>query len=95
MLEVYDRALPSRSIPTLVGLTILAGAVFIFLCIFDLIRGRVPARIGGSLDKTLGRRVFNAVVRLPLKTGVRAEGLQSLRDLAAWLANCGCATAAS
>ena len=55
MLEVYDRVLPSRSIPTLVGLTILAGALFIFLAAFDLIRARVLVRIGASLDEVLER----------------------------------------
>ena len=29
MLEVYDRVLPSRSIPTLVGLVVLAGGLYI------------------------------------------------------------------
>lgn len=29
MLEVYDRVLPSRSVPTLVGLSILTAALFI------------------------------------------------------------------
>ena len=29
MLEVYDRVLPSRSVPTLVGLVILAGGLYI------------------------------------------------------------------
>ena len=81
MLEVYDRVLPSRSIPTLVGLTILAAAVFIFLGVIDVIRARVLARIGASLDEALSARVFDAIVRLPLKAGVRNDGLQSLRDL--------------
>ena len=47
MLEVYDRVLPSRSLPTLVGLTMLAAGLFAFLGLLDLIRGRVLARIGG------------------------------------------------
>src|SRR5712691_695889 len=37
MLEVYDRVLPSRSVPTLVGLTILAGVLFMFMGILELI----------------------------------------------------------
>jgi PrtD family type I secretion system ABC transporter len=81
MLEVYDRVLPSRSIPTLVGLTVLAASVFMFLGIIDLIRARVLTRIGASLDEALSARVFDAIVRLPLKAEVRNDGLQSLRDL--------------
>ena len=81
MLEVYDRVLPSRSIPTLVGLTILAGVLFIFLAALDLIRGRLLVRIGASLDESLSGRVYDAIVRLPLKAGNRPDGAQPLRDL--------------
>jgi len=45
MLEVYDRVLPSRSVPTLVGLIVLASGLYIGQGILDLIRGagKVPA----------------------------------------------------
>ncbi len=81
MLEVYDRVLPSRSVPTLVGLAILAGGLYIAQGVLDLIRGRILIRIGTSLDETLNARVFETVVRLPLMVGGRNEGLQPLRDL--------------
>src|SRR5438034_7692417 len=81
MLEVYDRVLPSRSIPTLVGLVILAGGLYIAQGVLDLIRGRILGRIGTSLDEALNNRVFDTIVRLPLMVGGRNEGLQPLRDL--------------
>lgn len=81
MLEVYDRVLPSRSVPTLVGLIILAAGLYIAQGILDLIRGRILGRIGTSIDETLNARVFDIVVRLPLTVGARNEGLQPLRDL--------------
>src|SRR3982074_3406945 len=81
MLEVYDRVLPSRSIPTLVGLIILAGGLYIAQGVLDLIRGRILVRIGTSLDEALNARVFETVVRLPLLAGGRNEGIQPLRDL--------------
>jgi len=81
MLEIYDRVLPSRSVPTLVGLVILAGGLYIAQGVLDLIRGRILARIGTSLDEALSGRVFETVVRLPLIAGGRNEGLQPLRDL--------------
>jgi PrtD family type I secretion system ABC transporter len=81
MLEVYDRVLPSRSVPTLVGLIVLAGGLYIAQGVLDLIRGRILARIGTSLDEALSGRVFETVVRLPLIAGGRNEGLQPLRDL--------------
>jgi len=81
MLEVYDRVLPSRSVPTLVGLAILAGGLYIAQGVLDLIRGRILGRIGTSLDEALNARVFDTIVRLPLVVGGRNEGLQPLRDL--------------
>jgi ATP-binding cassette subfamily C protein len=81
MLEVYDRVLPSRSVPTLVGLAILAGALYIAQGVLDLIRVRILGRIGTSLDEALNTRVFDTIVRLPLMVGGRNEGLQPLRDL--------------
>src|ERR1700754_3780614 len=81
MLEVYDRVLPSRSVPTLVGLILLAGFLYMAQGVLDLIRGRILGRIGTALDEALNARVFDTVVRLPLMIGGRGEGLQPLRDL--------------
>src|SRR6202162_4814221 len=81
MLEIYDRVLPSRSIPTLVGLVILAGGLYIAPAALDLIPCRILVRIGPSLDEALNARVFDTIVRLPLIVGSRNEGLQPLRDL--------------
>ena len=81
MLEVYDRVLPSRSVPTLVGLIVLAAGLYIAQGVLDLLRARILVRIGASLDETLSPRVFQTVVRLPLLAGRSNEGLQPLRDL--------------
>jgi PrtD family type I secretion system ABC transporter len=81
MLEIYDRVLPSRSVPTLVGLIILAAGLYIAQGLLDLIRGRILGRTGTALDEALNARVFQTVVRLPLLVGGRNEGLQPLRDL--------------
>ena len=81
MLEIYDRVLPSRSMPTLVGLLVLVAALFAALGILDAIRGRILVRIGGAIDETLSGRVYDTLVRLPLKAGARSDGNQPLRDL--------------
>src|SRR5688572_16456452 len=67
MLEVYDRVLPSRSIPTLIALIALAGGLFFAQGLIDIIRGRVLVRIGARLDEQLSGRVYDTVMRLPLK----------------------------
>src|SRR5690242_20936511 len=81
MLEVYDRVLPSRSVPTLIGLVILAAGLYTAQGLLDLIRGRILVRIGARLDEALSGRVYETIVRLPLKVGNRNDGLQPLRDL--------------
>ena len=40
MLQIYDRVLPSQSVPTLVGLAILATALYILQGALELIRSR-------------------------------------------------------
>jgi ATP-binding cassette subfamily C protein len=81
MLEIYDRVLPSRSVPTLVGLVVLAAGLYAALGVLDMIRGRILVRIGGRLDEALGGRIYETIVRLPLKVGRRSDGMQPLRDL--------------
>ncbi len=81
MLEIYDRVLPSHSIPTLIALLSLRPALYAVLGILDLIRGRILVRVGASLDEAISDRVYDALVCLPLKAGNRGDGLQSLRHL--------------
>ena len=81
MLQVYDRVLPGRSIPTLVALLFLATVLYAFQGGLDLVRNRISARIGRYFDERLGLRVFDSTVRLPLKTRGDGDGMQPLRDL--------------
>jgi PrtD family type I secretion system ABC transporter len=79
MLEVYDRVLPSRSVPTLVGLSILAAILLIFQVLLEVTRGRLLVRIGSQLERRLSPRVYDALVRMPSKPG--SDGQQPVRDL--------------
>jgi PrtD family type I secretion system ABC transporter len=81
MLEIYDRVLPSRSIPTLVALLILAAGLYGAQAVIDAIRSRIMVRIGTNLDETMNARVYDAIVRLPLKIGSKGDGTQPIRDL--------------
>src|SRR5215208_4052335 len=67
MMEVYDRVLPSRSLPTLVGLAVIVAALFTFQGLFDIARGRILSRIGGSLDEDLSETVFRGSLQAPLR----------------------------
>ena len=53
MLEIYDRVIPSRSVPTLVGLCILALTLFVAQGSLEALRARILARIGAALDADL------------------------------------------
>ena len=81
MLEVYDRVLPSRSVPTLVALSILALTLFAFQGVLDIIRSRILVRVAASLDERLSGRVYDLVVQLPLRAKTPGDGLAPLRDL--------------
>ena len=81
MLEIYDRVLPSRSVPTLLGLAVLAGGLYVAQGLLDLIRGRILARIRVSLDESLSARIYQTIVRLPSIVGLRNEGAGPMRDL--------------
>ncbi|OJF96685.1 type I secretion protein [Pararhizobium antarcticum] len=80
MLEVYDRVLPSRSIPTLIALCLLALLLYAFQGAFEMMRGRMLVRIAGALDEAMGARIYRAVVQAPLKLRTQGDGLQALRD---------------
>ena len=81
MLQVYDRVLSSRSDETLIGLAVLAAGLYGFQALLDIVRSRILLRIGESFDARFSRRVFEAVLRLPLETSEKGYGTQPLQDL--------------
>ncbi|WP_201864282.1 type I secretion system permease/ATPase [Microvirga soli] len=81
MMEVYDRVLPSRSIPTLVGLSVIVVALYLFQGLFEMIRGRILARVGAAVDEDLSQPVFQSQLAAPLRSRVEGDGQQPLRDL--------------
>ena len=81
MLQVYDRVLPSQSVPTLIGLSILMFGLYAINGMLEFLRARIMSRVGTRLDNTLSPRVFKAVQILPLRTSSGGDGMQPLRDL--------------
>jgi ATP-binding cassette, subfamily C, type I secretion system permease/ATPase len=81
MLQIYDRVLPSKSVPTLIGLSLIFLGLYAFQAILDLIRARVLVRIGSAFDESIAERVYGAVLKLPLKGARTADALQPVRDL--------------
>jgi ATP-binding cassette subfamily C protein len=81
MLQVYDRVIPSRSLPTLAGLVVLVIILYAFQGVLDAIRGRLLVRIGGVLGDQLSAGVYDAIVQLPLSSQSHGDGLQPVRDI--------------
>lgn len=79
MLQVYDRVLPSRSVPTLVALSLIVAALYILLGLFDWLRQRILSRIGVDLDRQLGGPVLGAILDGQLRGA--PGGTQLSRDL--------------
>ncbi len=81
MLQIYDRVLSSRSVPTLVALTALVAGLYLFLGVLEIIRARVLTRIGQRVDRELSGPAFDAGLNLPLKTRNSEAAAHPMRDL--------------
>jgi PrtD family type I secretion system ABC transporter len=81
MMQVYDRVLTSRSIPTLISLLVLATVLLVLMAILDYLRAGILARIGIAVDRELRDSVFLAVVDRTLRRDAHGDGQQVVRDL--------------
>lgn len=81
MLQVYDRVLTSRSIATLVGISLLLLAAYAAQGMLDALRTRMLSRVGALFDEKLSARAFAAAQRLPLAGARPDQAMQPLRDL--------------
>lgn len=78
MLQVYDRVIPSRSVPTLVALAGLVTILYLFQAALDLVRGRVLCRIALWLDAELSAAAFEMEASIPVAA---RQAHQPIRDL--------------
>ncbi|PDS71387.1 type I secretion system permease/ATPase [Rhizobium sp. L43] len=81
MLQVYDRVIPGHSLPTLVGLGIIAATLYVFQGILELVRSMLLVRVGLSVDERFGETVYDSLILFPSRMQVPGDGLQSVRDL--------------
>lgn len=81
MLQVYDRALVSSNVTTLLMLTLLVVGLYVLMALLEVVRSSVLIRVGNRLDMMLNKRVFGAAFERNLR---RAGGnpAQALQDLA-------------
>jgi ATP-binding cassette, subfamily C, bacterial PrsD len=81
MLQVYDRVLTSRSIPTLIGISLILLAAFILQGVLDTVRTRMLARTGAQFDEALSPTIFDMMRKLPLRGARSDQSMQGVRDL--------------
>lgn len=81
MLQIYDRVLSSRSVPTLVALSIFLVGAYVFQGALDIIRSRIVVRAAALLDRRLGTTVHGAVLHLAIQSRHAGEAQQPIRDL--------------
>lgn len=80
MLQIYDRVLTSRSVPTLVALLVLVAGLFAFMGLLELIRSRLMVRVGLRIDRILNGPVFDTILRAGSLSKSQKD-TQTLRDL--------------
>jgi len=81
MLQIYDRVLASRNETTLLMLTLMMLAAYLFMSTLELVRSFMLIRLGAKLDMHLNRRVYTAAFEQNLKRAGSNAG-QALQDLA-------------
>ena len=84
MIVIFDRVLPSRSIPTLVSLLILLVIVYAFMALLDYSRRRILARFGAQFQERVEDKIFGASYRgtyLEKAKGRPAPGLYEVDQL--------------
>jgi len=81
MLQIYDRALTSGSVPTLAALSVLALGLYLFQGVFDIIRSQLLVRIGAKIDRILSPIAHRVSVDMPRFGFSSAEALERGRDV--------------
>ncbi len=80
MLQLYDRVLSSRSIGTLISLTIIAGILLAVYGMLEMVRTRVLVRAGILFDEKVAQPTFNAIHHAMLRSAGSVQ-VQALRDV--------------
>lgn len=81
MMQLYDRVLSSRSMDTLLLLTVIVLFAFAVMAGLEWVRGRLMVRVSSWLDRRLGGEVLTGSIVGALRRG-NDHSAQSLRDLA-------------
>jgi ATP-binding cassette subfamily C protein len=81
MLQIYDRALTSGSVSTLVALSALAIGLYLFQGIFDILRSQILIRLGARLDHQLAPLAHTVAIEMPRYGYSTSEAMERGRDV--------------
>lgn len=80
MMQVYDRVLTSRSVPTLVALSVLILGLYAISGLLEHIRSRLIVSVGSAVERDLRRGVFARLLDNAVRRSSET-GTQPIRDL--------------
>ncbi|MFN4205648.1 MAG: type I secretion system permease/ATPase [Agrobacterium albertimagni] len=81
MLQIYDRALTSGSVPTLIWLSVIAVGLYLFQGMFDILRSQMLVRFGSNVDRQIAPLVHRVVIDMPRFGYSSAEASERGRDV--------------
>lgn len=81
LIQIYNRVIPSGSIPTLIGLSFALLLSLSAMAVLDAARARILVRAAARIDRLLSGRVFQAIIDVGSKVGAGKRNAQPLRDL--------------
>ena len=81
MLQIYDRALTSHSVPTLLALSALAIGLYLFQGLLDISRSQILVRCGARLDQHLAPLAHRVTIDMPRYGFSSAEASERGRDV--------------
>lgn len=81
MMQVYDRVMHSRSVPTLLYLTVAVTLCFVVYAILDAVRGRVLAGVSDMVEERLGRSVLQCLTTTSPSRREQPQAVHVARDL--------------
>jgi PrtD family type I secretion system ABC transporter len=80
MLQIYDRVLVSRSLPTLVTLIVMLAGLFVWTTLLDLVRAKILGRAAAHFTIGLSKKVFGTIIGEEIAKNAQ-YGNQPLQDL--------------
>jgi PrtD family type I secretion system ABC transporter len=81
MLQIYDRAIPSGNVSTLLAMSVLAIGLYLFQGVFETIRSQILIRVGARMDAKVAPLAHKIAIDMPRLGFSTSESLERGRDV--------------